>query len=99
MKSSNSRMVAGVLAIAGLFTVLAYGMMSKRGPEPPAEPQAARPANTSPFNADRAFADLRAMVDFGPRPAGSDALAKTRAYVVSELQKAGLKAELDDFEP
>jgi len=39
------------------------------------------------------------MVGFGPRPAGSEALAKTRAYIVSELQKAGLKAELDEFEP
>jgi Zn-dependent M28 family amino/carboxypeptidase len=39
------------------------------------------------------------MVGFGPRPAGSDALAKTRAYIIAELQKVGLKAELDDFEP
>jgi Zn-dependent M28 family amino/carboxypeptidase len=39
------------------------------------------------------------MVAFGPRPAGSEALAKTRAYIIAELQKAGLKAELDEFEP
>jgi Zn-dependent M28 family amino/carboxypeptidase len=38
------------------------------------------------------------MVGFGPRPAGSEALAKTRAYIVAELQKAGLKAELDEFD-
>jgi len=38
------------------------------------------------------------MVAFGPRPAASEALSKTRAYIVSELQKAGLKAELDEFE-
>jgi hypothetical protein len=38
------------------------------------------------------------MVAFGPRPAGSEALAKTRAYIVAELEKAGLKATLDEFE-
>ena len=98
MKTSNSRRVAGVLGIAVLFTMLAYGMFAKRGAEPPEPAQASRPANTSTFNADRAFADLRAIVAFGPRPAGSEALAKTRAYIVAELQKAGLKAELDEFE-
>jgi hypothetical protein len=98
MKASNSRRVAGVLALAVLFTVLAYGMFAKRGAEPPEPQQASQPANTSTFNADRAFADLRAIVAFGPRPAGSEALAKTRAYIVAELQKAGLKAELDEFE-
>jgi len=55
-------------------------------------------ARKSPFDGDRAFADLRAMVAFGPRPAGSEALARTRAYIVAELQKAGLKAELDEFD-
>jgi hypothetical protein len=56
-------------------------------------------AKDSPFNADRAFNDLSTIVGFGPRPAGSEALAETRAYIVAELQKAGLKAELDEFEP
>ena len=98
MKKFNSGMIAGIAGVVALFTVLAYGMIAKRSAEPSPQ-QAARPANTSPFNADRAFADLRAMVAFGARPAGSEALAKTRAYIVAELQKAGLKAELDEFEP
>ena len=76
--------------------MLAYGTIAKRSAEVPA--QTPRPANLSTFNADRAFADLRAIVAFGPRPAGSEALAKTRAYIVAELQKVGLKAELDEFE-
>jgi glutaminyl-peptide cyclotransferase len=53
---------------------------------------------TSPFVASRAFADMKSMVDFGPRPAGSAALDKARLYIVAELKKAGLKAELDEFE-
>jgi len=95
MKISNSRRVASILGLAVLFSVLAYGMMAKRG-EPVA--QTAKLANTSTFDGDRAFEHLRAIVAFGPRPAGSEALAKTRAYIVAELQKAGLKAQLDEFE-
>ena len=40
----------------------------------------------SPFVASRAFADMKAMVDFGPRPAGSAAIEKTRLYIVAELK-------------
>ena len=96
MKTSNSRRVASVLGGVALLTVLVYGTLARRTPEAPA--QAPRPVNTSPFNADRAFADLKSIVAFGPRPAGSEALGRTRAYIVGELQKAGLKAELDEFE-
>src|SRR2546422_3108253 len=55
-------------------------------------------ARTSPFNEQRAAADLKTLVDFGPRPAGSEALAKARKYIVAELEKAGLKAQLDEFD-
>ena len=55
-------------------------------------------AKPSPFLASRAYADMKAMVDLGPRPAGSAAIEKTRTYIVAELKKAGLKPELDEFE-
>lgn len=38
------------------------------------------------------------MVAFGPRPAGSPALAKTRDYIKAELSKSGLKVEEQPFE-
>jgi len=41
------------------------------------------------FSGDKAFASASKQVDFGPRPAGSNALSQTRAYLVDELQKAG----------
>jgi len=50
------------------------------------------------FNGDRAFADLKAMVDIGPRPAGSPAIEQTRDYIRKELAAAGLKAENQPFE-
>ncbi len=55
-------------------------------------------AKNSPFNEQRANADLRTIVGFGPRPAGSEALKKTGDYIVSELTKAGLKRQLDEFD-
>lgn len=52
----------------------------------------------SPFNEQRAATDLRVLVEVGPRPAGSEAIARARSYIVAELQKAGLKPQLDEFE-
>jgi glutaminyl-peptide cyclotransferase len=52
----------------------------------------------SPFSEQRADSDLRTIVGFGPRPAGSEAIAKERNYIVSELTKAGLKPQLDEFD-
>jgi Zn-dependent M28 family amino/carboxypeptidase len=77
--------VAGILAAAVIY---GYGL--QRGVQ--VTPK------TSPFNEQRAAADLKTLVDFGPRPAGSDAIEKERAYIVSELQKAGLKPQLDSFD-
>jgi glutaminyl-peptide cyclotransferase len=54
-------------------------------------------AKDSPFSEQRADADLRTLVGFGPRPAGSEAIAKARSYIVAELEKAGLKPQLDEF--
>lgn len=64
---------------------------SSSSPTPAA--QAARPA----FDAQRAFAHVRKMVETGPRPAGSAELAQTRDYLTSELQAAGLKVSRDEF--
>jgi Zn-dependent M28 family amino/carboxypeptidase len=44
-----------------------------------------------PFDGTRAFADLKAMVEIGPRPSGSAAIEKTRDYIRRQLVAAGLK--------
>jgi Zn-dependent M28 family amino/carboxypeptidase len=61
--------------------------------------QRAGTQTSSPFNGERAYEDLKKIVGFGPRPAGTEALEKTRAYIIAELEKAGLKPQLDHFEP
>ncbi|MEQ1757607.1 MAG: M28 family peptidase [Vicinamibacterales bacterium] len=60
---------------------------------PPAPVAAAAPATRAPgltFDSARAWEHLRRQVEFGPRPAGSSALAECRKYIVAELKAAGL---------
>src|SRR3989475_13042625 len=71
-----------------LLVVAIYGFQRI----PPSAPK------NSPFSEQRADTDLRTIVGFGPRPAGSGTLTKTRNYIVSELTKAGLKPQLDEFD-
>src|SRR6266566_5028817 len=75
------------LALIIVVAVALYGF--QRTPSAP---------KNSPFSEARADTDLRTIVGFGPRPAGSEALTKTRNYIVSELTKAGLKPQLDEFD-
>ena len=58
----------------------------------------AQPAAAPKFDGPRAFADLKAMVEIGPRPAGSPAIEKTRDYIRKELTAAGLKVEDQAFD-
>jgi Zn-dependent M28 family amino/carboxypeptidase len=41
---------------------------------------------------------VRRLVELGPRPPGSPAAAKARAYIVERLREAGLEVEEDPFE-
>lgn len=52
---------------------------------------------TPSFDGARAFEDLKHLVAFGPRPAGSEALAHARSWIESELAQSGLRAEEDRF--
>lgn len=46
--------------------------------------------SSGPVDGGKAYAHVQAMVGFGPRPFGSDALAKTADYIGGELQKLGV---------
>jgi Zn-dependent M28 family amino/carboxypeptidase len=58
----------------------------------------AQAASTPKFDGGRAYEDLRQIVGFGPRPAGSAALQQTRAYIERELKAAGLTPEEQPFD-
>ena len=49
------------------------------------------------FDANRAFADLKRLVSFGPRPPGSRALEQSREFIAGELRAAGAVVVLDPF--
>ncbi len=51
----------------------------------------------SPFNEQRAFAELERIASFGPRPPGSPALQRTRSYLVTQLRTAGAHVSEDPF--
>lgn len=43
------------------------------------------------FSGDRALAHVQALVDLGPRPPGSDAIVRARAYIEEQLEASGWK--------
>ncbi len=50
------------------------------------------------FNGQRAFDDIKHLVDFGPRPVGSKALSDSRRWIISQLKEAGCQqVEEDSF--
>jgi glutaminyl-peptide cyclotransferase len=50
------------------------------------------------FDSSRAYEHMRRQVGFGPRPAGSAALARCREYILTELAAIGIEAHEDAFE-
>ena len=54
-------------------------------------------AAVTEFNGERAFNDLRQLVQLGPRPAGSENLERARAYIERQLSAAGAELWDDPF--
>jgi glutaminyl-peptide cyclotransferase len=55
------------------------------------------PEKTGGFDGKRAYAQVAKQVSFGPRPAGSPALAQTQEYLLAELKSYGCTTEVDAF--
>jgi Zn-dependent M28 family amino/carboxypeptidase len=51
----------------------------------------------SAFDSAKAWSHLQAMVNIGPRPAGSAGLRQTRAYITRQIAAIGLKVEEQPF--
>lgn len=49
------------------------------------------------FDGDKAFEHLRAVVEIGPRPAGSPEAAKTQEYISKKLARLGLEVRGQEF--
>jgi len=50
------------------------------------------------FSGDRALADVKALVDLGPRPSGSAEIEASRQYIEKRLREAGWETQRQDFE-
>jgi glutaminyl-peptide cyclotransferase len=55
------------------------------------------PEKTGGFDGKAAFDHVAKMVSFGPRPAGSQAIAQTQDYILAQLQSFGCTVETDAF--
>ncbi|MBI4609908.1 MAG: M28 family peptidase [Candidatus Rokubacteria bacterium] len=51
----------------------------------------------SAFDSAAAWSHVERLVAFGPRPAGSAALARAREYILGELKRAGIPARVQAF--
>ena len=49
------------------------------------------------FDGERAMADVRKQVEFGPRPSGSPEIEPARQHIVSALEAAGWGVERQEF--
>jgi len=72
--------------------------MSAVAGAPPKPADEAPPAEkTGGFDGKRAYEQVVKQLSFGPRPAGSPALAKLQDYLESELKSYGCAVEADSF--
>ena len=55
------------------------------------------PPPPNPIDGKAAYKHVKAMVDLGPRPAGTIALKRCAEYIRDELKKSGLEAKFDLF--
>jgi glutaminyl-peptide cyclotransferase len=93
-----------ILAFACANNVTSSRQAPDAASSPAAAPTTASDKNASDkkrtdFDGEKALAHVKAQVEFGPRPAGSQALDKTAAYIKRELESYGLKTTLDAFTP
>ena len=92
----GSRRLFTGAALAGALVVGCAGVSSsERDPAPQAAAAPAAPAGA--FDAQRAWRHLEAQVQIGPRPAGTAALEKTRAYIREQLEAIGLEPRQQAF--
>jgi glutaminyl-peptide cyclotransferase len=86
--------VLGVIAFV-LLLILAAGIRQLTNRD---ESQAVGEVKAqSPFDGQRAYADLETVVGFGPRPSGSEALERLRDFIRGELSAAGLEVREHAF--
>ena len=89
-KTNRAKLWAAACTICCvLFAVSWHLSQREKAPEPV--------PHASGFDGLRAFADLKHLVEFGPRPAGSKNLEHARQWIVDQLRDEHLTVETDFF--
>ncbi len=60
-------------------------------------PEAQSPKPEAKFDSSKAYEHLRQIVSFGPRPAGSPAIERTREYITEQLKSLGISVARQSF--
>ena len=94
--SNSSRFLALTFVLTFLFLLPGCPSSTNKPVDGATSPAPAAPAK-SDFNGDHAFEHVRKQVEFGPRPAGSAELERTRIYISDQLKSYGLKVTTDEF--
>lgn len=77
------------LAATTLIALSLAGFQGCGGSSDPADP-GGEAEESAGFDSDRAFEDLAAQVEIGPRPAGSPAAHETAEFIAGRMREAGL---------
>ena len=80
------------------FHVLAASVLLAAACVSSPEAQSPKPeAKDVKFDSSRAYEHLRQVVSFGPRPAGSPAIERTRTYITDQLKAVGVPVVQQSF--
>jgi glutaminyl-peptide cyclotransferase len=63
----------------------------------PAGSPAGQTKSWEEFSGDKAFVHVERLIDFGPRPSGSEALEKSRRYIEEQLRQSGWQVTRQAF--
>jgi glutaminyl-peptide cyclotransferase len=91
---AKAKGIASVLRAVLLVILIAFAGCDRAKTE---SSQSSQKKIWDDFSGEKALAHVQAMVDFGPRPPGSEAIEKTRAYLTKQLEAAGWKVERQAF--
>ena len=91
------RLFAASLHLLLVSLLVAFGMTAC-GRASTESSQSAQKKIWEDFSGEKALAHVQTMVDFGPRPPGTEAIEKTRAYLTKQLELFGWKVERQGFE-
>ena len=96
------RATSGAQLLAAIVTSIICAAVVPGASQAPAArsaPARSAAASTAPaFDSNQAWEHLRRQVSFGPRPAGSAALAEARRYILDQLKAAGVEAREQPFD-